>query len=128
VWVSPEADGGKGYGTAAKIGAMAVGYEAGIQMFGTHIAQDNSASRRSAAKVGYVQLPESIVPTTSMLTGPNGEPAVWGNWLAFSPNADHQAPPAMVDMSQQAFRDTSARYRVEPKGGATGQETNPGND
>lgn len=106
----PEAHGGKGYGTAAKLGAMATGYEAGVQRFLAEIAEDNVASQRSAAKVGFVQAPQSPAEMNHIPTGPEGKNSAWGQWIAFDPQT--KLPPDLAKATQ-AFDATRQRYSVE---------------
>jgi len=103
----PVEHGGKGYGTAAKLGIMAVAFEAGTPWFGAGIAADNDASQRSAAKVGFVPLPKSMAQESSMRTGPDGDSAKWATWMAFNPYTEYLGAPAMVAESQQAFHDAA---------------------
>jgi RimJ/RimL family protein N-acetyltransferase len=110
----PEEHRGRGLGTAAKLGVMAVGYAGGVEMFGTSIAVDNAPSQRSAAKVGYVPIPESVRPdATTMPTGPEGTPAQWRDWMAFRPSdTDSDPPGTLVAQSGQAFGNANRRYEV----------------
>jgi RimJ/RimL family protein N-acetyltransferase len=126
VLFDPEAHHGRGYGTAAKVGAMTVGYAAGVELFCAEIAGSNEASMRSATKVGYVQWPPDLMTEDSMKpTGPDGEVDAWREWQAFSPNVEHWAPTAVVDKSQEAFFAARVRYDVEFERGGPNQEANP---
>jgi hypothetical protein len=108
-----EQHGRRGYGTAAKLAVMTMAYAGGIEVFGTLISEENLASQRSSAKVGYVPLHEPIARPVQLPAGPSGESSQWRTWVAVSPHADIEVPEDVLSTSRDAFSSASKRYKLE---------------
>ncbi len=109
VLFSPEQNAGKGYGTAAKLGVMTIAHELYYPIaFGARIAAGNTASQRSAEKVGFVPVPETLARSQVWPTGPDGTPVKWEPYTALN-----SAVPSTLGQSMEAHLKALERYKVE---------------
>jgi RimJ/RimL family protein N-acetyltransferase len=115
VLFKPELTAGRGYGTAAKLGLMAIGYEHGVERHVACIAESNVASHKSAAKVGFIPLPGQ---SREVPTGPDSKDTMWIDWLAFNPsinpNSLRRNLRRGVRMGQRVYNNTRGRYTIDP--------------